>query len=208
MAIGDVWRLGLGFGTDTTGPIVWTVRHYRVFATDGTDGGIDARSGYITAILPTLLPTLPTSIKVLEVNAAKATTPTVIDSADSVLSAGTFPQAKYFPPQTCVLIRLVYSGMNPRHPGRWFQPFVPMFGAVADSVTYIDKVLDLANQLTLQFAGMAGGNTLYEPVIYKRKTNTAALVESTSTDSYFYTQRRRMENFVLRRTLAQCSGPF
>jgi len=208
MPLDSEYRVAISCEHVATGRACFNVRNYRVTATDGTDSLADLATVFGVLCTPKMLPLLPTSVNVIACDASLSATPRPATASFAINQAGTFPTAKFFPIQTSGLIRLTYSGMSQRHPGRWFQPYLPMWSDAAAYAAWIGAFQDLCEFLDDVLPGSITNDISYTPVIYHRGSDTSSIIDEVPVRAdYFYTQKRRARADIDRTELVECVGP-
>jgi len=208
MALNTEYRIAFKFEHLAGGPAAWTVRNYRVTTAGTGDSAADLAMSWVVRDNNTLRHTFNTNIKWVEVVVASSLAPTVPLTTLPVNQFGDFDNGLTFPIQLAGLIRLTYSGMDARHPGRWFQPYLPMWANNADFTAWVNLFQNLGNFLaaTVPTAGFVG--TVYSPVVWKRASSTSSLVTGNDLGQLkFYTQRRRAKDPTERTLFSSCVGP-
>lgn len=190
------------------GPGAWTVRNYRVTATDGSDSALDFAQAFNAMFDVAGRRLLPTTVTVTEVITGLSITPTVAAATLPVGLPGYSGIAKFFPVQLTALIRLTWSGMSSRHPGRVFHPYVPMWPTSTSCTAWQNNLDGYRLFLTQDIFGVASPDVTYSPVIWHRASGTSSLVDgSLNPDGKFYTQRRRAKSLLERTSFLACAGP-
>lgn len=208
MALGTEYRIATRFQHSAAGADCWTIRNYRVTVTDGTDSATDLANSWINWLNLEQKFLLPTSVTIPNVIVALSSNPTVTLADVAWGTAGVFPTAKFFPVQIAGIIRLTYSGMSARHPGRWFQPYIPMWATSTLLTGWKNDFDSWRGVLDTDLPSIGSAGVTYSPVIWHRSTSSSSLVTgSLNADNMFYTQRRRAKNLNDRTVFDDCVGP-
>jgi len=208
MPLNSEYRVAIAMEHGSAAAMCWNTRNYRVTATDGTDTPGDLAISFGVLCAQKLQPLLPTSVEIVECAGSFSATPRPAVATHPINQDGTFPTTKFFPIQTSALIRLTYSGMSPRHPGRWFQPYLPMWPDASDYAAWVGAFQDLADFLFVDLPGSTTNDITYTPVVYHRNSGASSLLDTTPVRAdYFYTQKRRAKDDADRTELVECVGP-
>lgn len=208
MPLGTEWRTACRFSHQAGAPDSWCIRNYRVTVTDGTDSAADLANAFADLLVIGNLRLLPTSVTLVEVVVSPSATPTTVAATLNVNEPGDYPTTKFFPLQLAGLIRLSYVGLNPRHPGKWYQPYLPMWSDVADYTAWENDFVAFATSLTNDISNPLNPAVAYSPAVWHRASGTSSLIDALITaDNRFWTQRRRVKDLTERTFFVDCAGP-
>jgi len=208
MPLGTEFRAAVSCDHLAGGTSAWTIRNYRVTATDGSDSSLDFAQSFADLYNLAARRLLPTSVIVGSVVVSYSSTPSTPLDLLTINLPGYSGIAKFFPVQLTALIRLTYSGMSARHPGRVFHPYIPMWPTAAACTLWQNDLDGYRVLLTQDIFGIGNPAVVYSPVIYHRASLTSSLVDgSLNPDGKFYTQRRRAKYLNERTSFSACAGP-